>query len=153
MSRVHDALRRAEQSPVSTLPEITRNVPEDAHQNVVSATTDAPVSADWLAKCREIPFNPAQESHLVNFLRPSNAPTEEFRTLRTRLNHMKKLQPIHTLVVTSASPTEGKSFTAANLAMVEANLADNPTLLADFDLRRPVLHDLFQTSFPHNLSK
>ena len=33
---------------------------------------------------------------------------EEFRTLRTRLNHMKSLQPIHTVVVTSPSPAEGK---------------------------------------------
>ena len=41
---------------------------------------------------------------------------EEFRTLRTRLNHMKSLQPIHTVVVTSPSPAEGKSLSAANLA-------------------------------------
>jgi capsular exopolysaccharide synthesis family protein len=71
---------------------------------------------------------------------------EEFRTLRTRLNHMKTLQPIHTVVVTSPSPAEGKSLSATNLALAEAHLANNVTLLADFDFRRPIVHSLFQTT-------
>ena len=69
---------------------------------------------------------------------------EEFRTLRTRLNHMKSLQPIHSMVVTSPSPAEGKSLSAANLALAEAHLAGNMTLLADFDFRRPIMHTLFR---------
>ena len=68
---------------------------------------------------------------------------EEFRTLRTRLNHLKTLQPIHSIVITSASPAEGKSLSAANLALAEAHLAGNTTLLADFDFRRPIVHTLF----------
>lgn len=68
---------------------------------------------------------------------------EEFRTLRTRLNHMKSLQPIHTIVVTSPSPAEGKSLSAANLALAESHLAGNSTLLADFDFRRPIIHTMF----------
>jgi receptor protein-tyrosine kinase len=68
---------------------------------------------------------------------------EEFRTLRTRLNHMKSLQPIHSIVVTSPSPAEGKSLSAANLALAESHLAGNPTLLGDFDFRRPIVHTLF----------
>jgi len=68
---------------------------------------------------------------------------EEFRTLRTRLNHMKTLQPIHTVVMTSPSPAEGKSLSAANLALAQAHLAGNTTLLADFDFRRPIVHTLF----------
>ena len=68
---------------------------------------------------------------------------EEFRTLRTRLNHMKSLQPIHSVVVTSPSPAEGKSLSAANLALAESHLAGNSTLLADFDFRRPIIHTLF----------
>ena len=68
----------------------------------------------------------------------------DVRTLRTRLNHMKTLQPIHSVVVTSPSPAEGKSLSAANLALAEAHLAGNVTLLADFDFRRPIVHSLFQ---------
>jgi len=59
---------------------------------------------------------------------------EEFRTLRTRLNHMKSLQPITTVVVTSPSPAEGKSLSAANLALAQAHLRGILTLLADFDV-------------------
>jgi receptor protein-tyrosine kinase len=76
---------------------------------------------------------------------PHNAPSEEFRTLRTRLNHMQSLQPIHTAVVTSPSPAEGKSFASVNLALAEAQLAGNLTLVCDFDFRRPIVHNLFQT--------
>jgi receptor protein-tyrosine kinase len=47
-------------------------------------------------------------------------------------------------VVTSASPAEGKSFTAANLALAQSHLEGNLTVLADFDFRRPVVHNLFQ---------
>jgi capsular exopolysaccharide synthesis family protein len=56
---------------------------------------------------------------------------------------MKSLQPVHSVVVTSASPAEGKSLTATNLALAEAHLAGNTTLLADFDFRRPIVHTLF----------
>jgi Mrp family chromosome partitioning ATPase len=57
---------------------------------------------------------------------------------------MQTLQPIHTMVVTSPSPAEGKSFSAVNLAMAESNIAGNMTLLADFDFRRPIVHNIFQ---------
>jgi len=56
---------------------------------------------------------------------------------------MKSLQPIHSLVVTSPSPAEGKSLTAANLGLAQAHLEGNLILLADFDFRRPILHTLF----------
>jgi protein-tyrosine kinase len=45
--------------------------------------------------------------------------------------------------MTSPSPAEGKSLSAANLALVQAHLAGNTTLLADFDFRRPIVHTLF----------
>jgi receptor protein-tyrosine kinase len=91
-----------------------------------------------------VPYNPAKEALLVSPLNPREAPAEEFRTIRTRLNHMQTLQPLHTLVVTSASPAEGKSFTAMNLAVTQAQLADKRVLLADFDFRRPTVDKNFQ---------
>ena len=98
-----------------------------------------------LEKVVEIPFLPSPEALLINAAHPHEAPTEEFRTLRTRLNHMQSLQPIHTAVVTSPSPAEGKSFAAVNLALSQAQLAGNLTLLCDFDFRRPIVHNLLQT--------
>lgn len=91
----------------------------------------------------EIDFHPLPDSLLVDPRRTHDAPSEEFRTLRTRLNHLQSQQGLHTLVITSASPAEGKSFAAANLALAQSQLAGNMTLLADFDFRRPIVHNMF----------
>lgn len=99
------------------------------------------LQVDWrnfLARCKTIPFRPAPEAHLINLERPHEVPGEEFRSLRTRLNHMQSQQDLHAIVVTSASPAEGKTFTAINLALTQAQL-ESPVLIADFDLRRPVV--------------
>lgn len=144
MSRVHDALRRADrkttdgQPPAVESPDTEGAIPPVAEEE---ASSVAPGQFDGVA---EVPFTPAPESHLIDWRHPQEAPSEEFRSLRTRLNHIQTLQPIHTLVVTSASPAEGKSFTAVNLALAESHLAGNTVLLADFDLRRPLLHNLLQ---------
>src|ERR1041385_4514868 len=140
MSRVHDALRRAEQAGLLTQP-----APPTAggHAAAAAVLDSGPAMAGLLEQVEEIPFRTASDSLLIDVSRPHEAPMEEFRTLRTRLNHMKSLQPIHTVVVTSPSPAEGKSITATNLALAQAHLAGNTTLLADFDFRRPIVHTLF----------
>jgi protein-tyrosine kinase len=132
MSRVHDALRRAEQSG------------DGGGRPPKAAGRLLPGFQDLLSEVQEIPYSPAPGFFIIDPTRPRDAHSEEFRTLRTRLNHLRKLQPIHSVVITSPCPAEGKSFTAVNLALAEAQLADNATLLADFDFRRPVLHNTFQ---------
>ncbi|HEX5430508.1 MAG TPA: CpsD/CapB family tyrosine-protein kinase [Bryobacteraceae bacterium] len=141
MSRVHDALRRAEQGGLLSPPAAR---PNPAGQEAAAAVLDpGPNLAGLLEQAEEIPFRTATDSLMIDITRPHEAPMEEFRTLRTRLNHMKSLQPISSLVVTSPSPAEGKSLSAVNLALAESHLAQNPTLLADFDFRRPVVHTMF----------
>jgi protein-tyrosine kinase len=142
MSRVHDALRRAEQAGVLS-PPANRPGGNEARPSAMVADS-GPNMAGLLDNVLEIPFRLAPDSLLIDVSRPHEAPMEEFRALRTRLNHMKSLQPINTVVVTSPSPAEGKSLSAANLALAEAHLAGNMTLLADFDFRRPIVHSLFQ---------
>lgn len=148
MSRVHDALRRAEQSGLLSATAQPANAVRPAGPPVISnpiAGPAAPASIRGILDLvQEIPFNPAPEAHLIDASRPHEAPMEEFRTLRTRLNHLQGLQPIHNVVVTSPSPAEGKSFAAVNLALAESHLTDNLTLLADFDFRRPIIHSMFQ---------
>jgi capsular exopolysaccharide synthesis family protein len=141
MSRVHDALRRAEQSGLLTPPPPSRT--EGAVRTGSAVMDNGPSMADLLSQIQEIPFRTATDSLLIDAARPHEAPMEEFRTLRTRLNHMKSLQPIHTVVVSSPSPAEGKSLTAANLALAQSHLSGNTTLLADFDFRRPIIHTMF----------
>ncbi len=139
MSRVHDALRKAEQSEPAPRAEGAAVTPG-------RAAPSAPLTLDGLLeRAVEVPFNPPRESHLLRVTgdRTLDGPVEEFRTLRTRVNHLQTLQPIHSVVITSPSPAEGKSFTASNFAIAEAQLAGNPTLLADFDFRRPVVHTYF----------
>ncbi len=171
MSRVHDALRRAEQlleasgSMIEETPEadpVSLVVPEEAgvaeqpppvevprpavRSNGLTRSEPKQPEVDWrtfLSRCRSIPFRPAPETHLIDLERPHEVPAEEFRSLRTRLNHLQSQQDLHLIVVTSASPAEGKTFTAVNLALAQSQL-ETPVLLADLDLRRPVVHNLFQ---------
>ncbi len=142
MSRVHDALRRAEslgapQQPAATLPPLGSMMAQQA-------AADSSVLHGLLDQIKEVPWDPNPEAHIIDHTRVTDAPAEEFRSLRTRLNHVQGLQPLRSLVVTSASPAEGKSFTAANLAVVQSHLQGNLTLLCDFDFRRPIAHNLFQ---------
>lgn len=139
MSRVHDALRKAQ--PGAVPPPQPQQEDAPPPQTAVAAS---PEMVEAVARFPVVPFNPSPDASLLDPARPGEAPAEEFRSLRTRLNHIQTLQPIHSIVVTSPSPAEGKSFTAANLAMAQAQLENNFTLLADFDFRRPVIHTLFQ---------
>jgi tyrosine-protein kinase Etk/Wzc len=67
---------------------------------------------------------------------------EAFRKLRTHLRFAGAKEPPRLISVTSATPRDGKSTVAANLALT---LADQgaPTLLMDADLRRPQVHTTF----------
>ncbi len=154
MSRVHDALRRAEQTGVVNLPggtggddghRVSARPPEGALPRAsLQEPSSGVIHAGILESVQEVPFQPAPESHLLDLQRSHETPAEEFRTLRTRLNHLQTLQPLHTVVITSPSPAEGKTFTAVNLALAESHLSENLVLLGDFDLRRPLIHSLFQ---------
>ncbi len=144
MSRVHDALRKAGQenpdrsAPVKGVTAPVRNAIADCSE---APLPSLPVS---LPGVEVVPYTPHPEALLVNVQKPRVAPGEEFRSLRTRLNHLQTIQPLRTLVVSSASPAEGKSFTAANLALTQAQLTDKRVVLADFDFRRPTIDKTLQ---------
>ena len=128
MSRVHDALRRAEMSgtPVEGLP-----THSDAPLEFLPVTAGAAptvrlnIHPGMLSEVEVVKFEPAPESHLLDLNNSHETPAEEFRTLRTRLNHLQTLQPLHSAIVTSPSPAEGKTFTAVNLALAEAQLTES----------------------------
>ena len=69
------------------------------------------------------------------------AAAEAYRKIRTSIDLWGLRQPLR-LLVTSSSQGEGKSTTAANLA-VAFGRADRRVILVDADLRRPHLHRLF----------
>jgi tyrosine-protein kinase Etk/Wzc len=76
----------------------------------------------------------------VHDARSSSA--EAYRTLRTNLIFSQAVQTLRTLVVTSPAPSEGKTTTAANLAVSFAQQGMR-VLIVDCDLRRSRLHKMF----------
>lgn len=83
-------------------------------------------------------------SRLITEQPPLSRTPEEYRTLRTNLL-FKTQESGRIFVVSSASPQEGKSVTAANLAVSMA-LAGQRVVLIDADLRRPRVHQVFGVS-------
>jgi capsular exopolysaccharide synthesis family protein len=79
---------------------------------------------------------------LITHVNPKSPISEAYRTLRTSIQFSSVDRPIRTLLVTSGGPGEGKSTTAANLAIVMAQTGQT-VVLVDTDLRRPTLHKLF----------
>jgi capsular exopolysaccharide synthesis family protein len=82
----------------------------------------------------------AQGLVTVHDARSSSA--EAYRTLRTNLIFSQAVQTLRTLVVTSPAPSEGKTTTAANLAVSFAQQGMR-VLLVDCDLRRSRIHKMF----------
>ena len=79
---------------------------------------------------------------LATLLNPRSVAAEAYRTLRTNIEFASVDAPIGTLLVTSSIPGEGKTVTAANLAVAFAQ-AGRRVLLVDADLRKPGVHSVF----------
>lgn len=82
------------------------------------------------------------DDHLVTLTDPKSIAAEQYRVLRSRIEHLSLDKGFRTFVITSAMVGEGKSTTAANLALSMAHSKDKRVVLVDCDLRRPTLHTL-----------
>lgn len=81
--------------------------------------------------------------NLITLTDPRSQASEAYRTLRTNLIFSSLAgEPLHTLVVTSPAPEEGKSVALANLAVTLAQ-SGKTTILVDCDLRRPSQHAIW----------
>jgi Mrp family chromosome partitioning ATPase len=67
---------------------------------------------------------------------------ESFRALRTNVNFASVDAPLRRIVITSPTPSDGKSTIAANLAVVIAQ-SEKKVVLIDADMRRPKIHIFF----------
>lgn len=92
-----------------------------------------PRLADWRDR---------SEARLVTLEAPSSPAAEAYRTLRTSIQFAGLERPIRTIQVTSPRAQDGKTTTAANLAVAVARSGQRVILL-DWDLRRPRVHAFF----------
>jgi protein-tyrosine kinase len=183
MSRIHEALKRAEQEraaaqadliqpgsipagPVNAdLAEPEASIPAESPMTTTEespSVAEAPTSRPFvptmptfansftldgmLGRCSQFQWQPDQKTMLFFNGDDSKRGTEEFRTLRSRLYHTRERMNLKKILVTSALPKEGKSFTAANLAQVLVRQHGRRVLLIDADLRGPRLHIMLGTT-------
>jgi capsular exopolysaccharide synthesis family protein len=104
----------------------------------LAALTGSPALAE-IAKLK----GSGPQAMLVTVHRPDSAPAEAYRMIRARVEFAAAQRPLRSLLVTSARPGEGKSVTAANLAVALAQTGMR-VILIDANLRRPTLHAIFK---------
>jgi protein-tyrosine kinase len=80
---------------------------------------------------------------LVTLAKPKSFEAEQFKILRANLLFPKSGKPPQTILLTSAVPGEGKTFTAMNLAVSLAQNLNSHVLLVDADIRKPEIHKRF----------
>jgi capsular exopolysaccharide synthesis family protein len=78
------------------------------------------------------------ESRLVALAAPDSAAAEQYRVLHARLVRIAARRPLRVVAVTSAGRREGRTTTAANLALTAA-IEGRSTVLVEADLHRPSL--------------
>jgi tyrosine-protein kinase len=83
-----------------------------------------------------------RRSDLVTLDQPTSPSAEAYRTLRTRMARLAAQLDINSIMVVSGNVAEGKSTTAANLAVAFAE-SGRDVLLVSADLRRPRVHEFF----------
>jgi len=163
MSRIHDALKKAEQERAAGS-DMKRSAPRTKSYSFGSAyeehvpprdgggllapepprAMDTAEGAALLRKleerCPARRWEPDPKKLLFLDGQAHALGAEEFRTLRSHLYLLRDRQPLHTLLITSPLPQDGKTFVAANLAQVIARQPDRRVLLVDGDLRLARLH-------------
>ena len=82
---------------------------------------------------------------------PRSPPAEAFRTLRTNIQYSSVDKPIKSILITGANPFCGKSTMSSNLGVTLAQ-SGALVLLVDADMRRPMLHKMFNISSEPGLS-
>ncbi|MGA7909026.1 MAG: CpsD/CapB family tyrosine-protein kinase [Candidatus Sulfotelmatobacter sp.] len=168
MSRIHEALKKAEQERAGSpggpaqpnFAAVAAELPALAEERPLASTSAAgvpehaavpsfasPFSVEaLLARSAQLAWNPDPKTMLFFNGDDMARGAEQFRTLRSRLYHAREKMTLKKILVTSALPKEGKSFTAANLAQVMVRQHGRRVLIIDGDLRAPQLHMMMGTT-------
>lgn len=110
-----------------------------------AAGSRKPVKRHWSVKRQWswLPWSKPGIPVLITRVDPTSIGAEAYRSLRTNLEFMRTDRPFRNVAITSATAGSGKSTTAANLAVAAAQ-SGMRVCLVDADLRRPVLHEVFE---------
>lgn len=81
----------------------------------------------------------------ITIAEPRAPVTEAFRALRTNIQFASVDRSLHSLLITSPSPADGKTTVVVNLGVVMAQ-GGRSCVLVDSDLRRPRIHKLLRLS-------
>jgi protein-tyrosine kinase len=155
MSRIQDILAKAERDGTAgRLTAVT--MPSSVHSQPtgVQAPPSAPPRVAGTSALHH-DFTPVAEPEgrrtaiptlhpaLVTAISPHSKVSEQYRGIRARLAQREEAGPLRSLVVTSPGAGEGKSITAANLALTMAQELQRTVVLVDADLRGAAVHALF----------
>lgn len=164
MSYIFEALQRAEAERsggglpknADSVADLLQQVEEeiDRKQSVSGSELPPPVKVESresgsFASAKVLLPALASDARLVCLTDQGSLAAEKFRVLGLKLRHMRERRKLKRVVVTSSIPEEGKSLTAANLALNQARSKVLHTVLIDGDLRRPELGRRF--GFSRNL--
>jgi capsular exopolysaccharide synthesis family protein len=148
MGKVYDALQRAEEQRARRVGESGAGAA--AIQRASMERAGAPSIASkrrFLGGFLQRRTAPREEDastlnkRRIAMLQPQSFVTEQFRTLRARLETIAPRSALRTICVTSATPGEGKTTAAVNLALVMSMSVGQRILLVDCDLRMPRIHE------------
>jgi capsular exopolysaccharide synthesis family protein len=127
MSRIYEALRRAEAEQAAPHDQWARALPVESPPSC--AMLDAIPARPWSPQLRHLPA-----------VHERGQTVEQLRTLRSRMQELRATGALKSVLVTSGLPQEGKSFIAVNLALSLARHSPGGVLLIDGDMRRASLH-------------
>ncbi|MGH9508350.1 MAG: CpsD/CapB family tyrosine-protein kinase [Terriglobales bacterium] len=166
MSRIHEALKKAEQhrhpdgspelplAPEAVMPPLAG--PGNAQGAPVAShpASYGPLTFDVLtARVPASRWSPNLNTMLFFGNNGHTVHSESFRTLRSRLSQTREKQPLQSVLITSALPAEGKTFVSANLAQAIVRQKGLRVLLIDADLRRAQLHNVLGASAKPGLTE
>lgn len=146
MSKIYEALEKAEKERAA---EHARRFPPPAEPREGEASLGEVSEVRLRAGAFE---GEGARQDLVVYFEPNSLASEQFRKLRAHLLKLKIPEPPKTIMVTSATNGEGKSFVAANLGVGIANELHYEALLVDCDLRNPSLSKWFGLQEDRGLS-
>ena len=163
MSRIHEALKKAEQERATSqsqhpaaivpaepprhstvrMPSAAVAVPENRLPNpaIPPPPPDGSLRFDDLRlHCARPAWHVDPDVNVFINSEGSGRGAEQFRTLRSRLYQIRSAQPLSVVLVTSSVPAEGKTFVTSNLAQSIVRQPDRHALIIDGDMRCPRLH-------------